>query len=187
MRIISGNLKGKKLFTINDSNTRPLKDSVKESIFNILDHSRLIKYKLNNSYILDLFSGVGSFGLECISRESKYVTFFENYAPTLKILKTNIQNLNCSSKTEVIDKDIFIFNKLDFKFKKYEFIFLDPPFKEDKIRILLEMIMRKKVLKKNGIILLHRNKKYLDKFPENFNIVITKTYGRSKIYFGKFD
>ena len=78
MRIISGNFRGKKLLISKDKNTRPLKDNVKESIFNILEHSKLINYKISNSNILDLFSGFGSFGLECISRNSKHVTFFEN-------------------------------------------------------------------------------------------------------------
>ena len=51
---------------IKNSKTRPLKDSVKESIFNILVHSPKVKIKLENSSVLDLYSGVGSFGLECI-------------------------------------------------------------------------------------------------------------------------
>ena len=87
MRIISGNFKGKKLLISKDKHTRPLKDNVKESIFNILEHSKLINYRISNSNILDLFSGFGSFGLECISRGSKHVTFFEIFTPTLKILK----------------------------------------------------------------------------------------------------
>ena len=186
MRIISGNLKGKKLFTINDSNTRPLKDSVKESIFNILDHSRLIKYKLNNSYILDLFSGVGSFGLECISRKSKHVTFFENYPPVLRILKKNIQNLNCSKYTKIINKDIFCLEKSNKDLMNYEFVFLDPPYRERKIKLLLELIKKSKILKRDSIILIHRDKKFVDEFPENFKVIITKNYGRSKILFGKF-
>ena len=70
MRIISGIFKGKKLIIPKDKHTRPLKDNVKESIFNILEHSNLINYKISNSNVLDLFSGVGSFGLECISRLS---------------------------------------------------------------------------------------------------------------------
>ena len=117
MRIISGNYKGKKLFTPKDKLTRPLKDAVKESIFNILEHSNLIKYKLYNSNILDLFSGVGNFGLECISRNSKHVTFFENYSPALRILKKNIQNLNCSNKIKIIESDIFALDKLDLNIK----------------------------------------------------------------------
>ena len=187
MRIISGNYKGKKLFTPKDKLTRPLKDAVKESIFNILEHSNLIKFKLYNSNILDLFSGVGNFGLECISRNSKHVTFFENYLPALKILKKNIQTLNCSNKIKIIENDIFALDKLDLNIKNYEFIFLDPPFKEYRIQSLLEIIKNKKILKKNGTLLIHRDKKILDKFPEEFKILITKNYGRSKIFFGKFD
>ena len=67
MRIISGNFKGKKILLPKDKLTRPLKDLTKESIFNILKHSKIIKcYELESSNILDLFSGVGSFGLECL-------------------------------------------------------------------------------------------------------------------------
>ena len=79
MRIISGYLKGKKLELPKDKLTRPLKDMVKESIFNILSHSKNINIDLRNSIILDLFSGSGSFGLECISRGAKHVYFNENY------------------------------------------------------------------------------------------------------------
>ena len=187
MRIISGEFKGKKLLTPNDIQTRPLKDAVKESIFNILKHSKFIKYKLQNSIILDLFSGVGTFGLECISRNSKHVTFIENHYPALKMLKKNIQNLKCAIKTEVIEENVFLLKELNIKVKSYELIFLDPPFKEHKINVLLETIKNKKILKKDGIILIHREKKILDQFPENFKILITKHYGRSKIIFGKFD
>ena len=187
MRIISGNFKGKNLMTPKDILTRPLKDAVKESIFNILEHSKFIKYKLQNSIILDLFSGVGTFGLECISRDSKHVTFFENHYPALKMLKKNIQILNCAIKTDVIEKNVFLLEKLNIKIKSYEFIFLDPPFKEHRINILLKAIKDKKILKKDGIILLHREKKVLDKFPKDFKILITRQYGRSKIIFGKFD
>ena len=187
MRIISGNFKGKNLMTPEDILTRPLKDAVKESIFNILEHSKFIKYKLQNSIILDLFSGVGTFGLECISRDSKHVTFFENHYPALKMLKKNIQILNCAIKTDIIEKNVFLLEKLNIKIKSYEFIFLDPPFKEHRINILLKAIKNKKILKKDGIILLHREKKILDKFPKDFKILITRQYGRSKIIFGKFD
>ena len=77
MRIISGILKGKQINFIKNLTTRPLKDSVKENIFNILKHSKKIETKIEKANILDLYSGVGSFGLECISRNSKKVTFVE--------------------------------------------------------------------------------------------------------------
>ena len=66
MRIISGTFKGKKILEPKDANTRPLKDLTKESIFNIIIHSNKLKVDIKNSFVLDLFSGVGSFGIECI-------------------------------------------------------------------------------------------------------------------------
>ena len=64
MRIISGRLKNKKIFLPTNKLTRPLKDIVRESIFNIIEHSNLIERKILNSSVLDLYSGSGSFGLE---------------------------------------------------------------------------------------------------------------------------
>ena len=90
MRIISGRFKGKKLLLPKDKNTRPLKDLVKESIFNLLEHSKKINVNLKGSTILDLFSGCGSFGIECLSRESRCVYFFENYFEAIKVLEKNL-------------------------------------------------------------------------------------------------
>ena len=72
MRIISGIHKGKLVKFLKTSITRPLKDlSVRESVFNILEHSNKIPIRINNSNILDLYSGIGSFGLEALSRGAK--------------------------------------------------------------------------------------------------------------------
>ena len=92
MRIISGLLKGKQITYLKSLTTRPLKDSVKENIFNILKHSNLISIDLNNSNILDLYSGIGSFGLECISRGAKKITFVEKDKNASKILIKNLDN-----------------------------------------------------------------------------------------------
>ena len=71
--------------------TRPLKDVVKESIFNLIQHSNKININIKNSQILDLFSGSGSFGIECLSREAKKVTFIENYPEAIKILEKKFE------------------------------------------------------------------------------------------------
>ena len=112
MRIISGNFKGKKIIQPNNKITRPLKDLTKESIFNILQHSNLANLKIEKSVILDLFAGVGSFGLECISRGAKNVVFYENFPETVKILEKNINDLNCKKKTQIINQNILIVNCL---------------------------------------------------------------------------
>ena len=186
MRIISGQYKGKKILEPLDRNTRPLKDLTKESIFNIIKHSNKLDFNLNNSNILDLFSGVGSFGLEALSRNANFVTFVENYLSVVKILKENIKNLNLGKKTKVIEEDIlsnFNFNELN---QKYDLIFIDPPFKEKKIKHLILNIYRSEILSSNGIIILHRNSKYYDVFPKELNILEKKTYGVSQIFFCNF-
>ena len=132
MRIISGSFKGKKISEPKDIKTRPLKDLTKESIFNIIKHSNKFKINLLNSNVLDLFSGVGSFGLEAISRGAKFVTFVENYQGVLNILKKNIQNLNLNEKSKIIEKDIFQSNFFKELSNNFDLIFIDPPFKEKK-------------------------------------------------------
>ena len=184
MRIISGNSKGKRILEPKDLNTRPLKDLTKESIFNILTHSNKFVIKLKNSNVLDLFSGVGSFGLECLSREVSNVTFVENYDNVLPVLKKNILDLDYQENSLVIENDIF--NNLDliiFK-KKFDIIFMDPPYKEKKLSDLLNTIIKLKLLKNKGSIIIHRHKKEEDVFPNEFKIIIEKNYGISKIIFG---
>ena len=87
MRIISGKLRGKSIDFVKSKITRPLKDSVKENIFNVLAHSNLLNINLKSSNILDLYSGIGSFGLECISRGTNKVTFVEKDKAVIEILK----------------------------------------------------------------------------------------------------
>ena len=185
MRIISGYLKGRKITQPKDRLTRPLKDLTKESIFNIIKHSNLINFDLKKSKILDLFSGVGSFGLECVSRGAKNVTFCENYPESIKVLKRNILNFECQNKTEIIVENIFnIKNLTQFYNKKFEIIFLDPPYKEKKLTNLLNNILSLKLLKSNGIIIIHRHKKEEEIYPKKFKILKIKIYGISKIIFG---
>jgi|TARA_B110000037_G_C17012864_1_gene462016 16S rRNA (guanine966-N2)-methyltransferase len=186
MRIISGISKGKKIHEPKDLNTRPLKDLTKESIFNILTHSNKFNIKLENSNILDLFSGVGSFGLECLSRGSSKVTFVENYHNVLSVLRKNILILQYQENSMIIENDII--NNLNFKNfeNKFDIIFLDPPYKEKKLAYILNKITESEVLNNNGIIIIHRHKKERDELPEKFNIIEEKTYGISKVIFGNF-
>ena len=185
MRIISGELKGKTIDFLKSSITRPLKDSVKENIFNILEHSSLISVNLINSSILDLYSGIGSFGLECISRGAKKVTFVEKDSNAINILRKNLTNLYANKKAAIISDKIELFLKNDLS-EKFEIIFLDPPFSDNSYLDILKTIKEKKILKKNHIIIIHRERKTLDNFRDILDPLLIRQYGRSKIVFGKF-
>lgn len=182
MRVISGTLKGRTIKFIKGSNTRPPKDSVKESIFNVMRHSRFIP-NIEESSILDLYSGIGSFGIECISRGAMDVTFVEKNIFVAKVLKENLSNLSITKKSKIYVDRIENFLKSNLK-KKFDIFFLDPPFAENGFLKILELIKKKKIFRQNHIIIIHRENKTNDNFKDIFNITNVKQYGRSKILFG---
>ena len=184
MRIIGGKLKGRLIKFVKSSTTRPLKDSVKENIFNIMIHTNKFSVNLFNSNVLDVFSGIGSFGIECLSRKAGKVTFVEENNEIIKILKKNLNTLVGDEKAiirnEKVEK-IFLYNK-----EKFNIIFLDPPFADKKIVDIVKNIKRNKIFKDDHVVIIHREKGSHEKFNDMFNPLIIKYYGRSKIIFGKF-
>jgi len=186
MRIIGGNLKGKKILLPKDSNTRPLRDLVKESVFNILIHSNKFKAKVKDSIILDLFSGVGSFGIEALSRNAKEITFVENYSKVLEILEVNINNLELYDRCKILKYDIFQENFYQKLKTKFNIIFIDAPFKEKNINFVIENIRKNNLLDKNGVIILHRKTSIQDDFGDYFKIFEKRKYGISTIVFGTY-
>jgi len=183
MRIISGLFKGKKIIEPKDLKTRPLKDLTKESIFNIISHSNKFKININKANILDIFSGVGSFGLECLSRGARYVTFIENYKSVILILKKNLSNLKLTNNFKIFEKDAFELSTYKEINEKFDIIFLDPPYKEKNLDLVLKNILTQNILNNDGIIILHRHKKTDDIFPNQLKVVEEKKYGISKIIF----
>tara|TARA_B100000029_G_scaffold314215_1_gene306619 strand:+ start:1727 stop:2296 length:570 start_codon:yes stop_codon:yes gene_type:complete len=187
MRIIAGKLKGTNLYLAKNTNTRPLKDITRESIFNLLIHSNKISFKFEKSNILDLYSGTGSFGLECISRGAQKVFFVENEKEAIKTLEKNINKLKIKKTTKIFSEEVFkllenkYINKINF-----DLIFCDPPFKMENVHKLIQLLFDSKLLIKTGIIILHRNKIIKEELPNFFEIIEERNYGISKIIFGKF-
>jgi len=186
MRIISGSLKGKPINFLKNSTTRPLKDAVRENIFNVLKHSNLINGIVENANILDLYSGIGSFGLECISRGAKKVTFVEYDKDAANILNENLIKLN------VINKALIINNKVDKilekkKAEKFDIFFFDPPFADKEFERALNLIKTAKIYNIKHVVIIHRERKAQDNLDTFIDIIISKQYGRSKIIFGVFN
>ena len=187
MRIIGGNLKGKEILFLKTVKTRPLRDMVRESIFNVIFHSPLINVKIKNSRILDIYSGVGSFGIECISREAKNVTFIENDKSALEILKKNFSQLSINKEAILIDQTVDLFLRQINLSNKFDIIFLDPPFAENRYIDELEKVYKLKAYNKNHLIVIHREKNTFENLTKIIKTLIVKEYGRSKIIFGVFN
>jgi len=187
MRIISGYLKGKKINFLKSTTTRPLRDFVKESTFNVIRHSNLINVSLENSSILDLYSGVGSFGIECVSRGAKKTTFVENNNNALIFLRENITQLKIEKKSKIFETKVVSFLSRLKKSDKYDVIFFDPPFSENFFINELNMIKNSNIYNKNHIIVIHREKKTQDNLSGVMNVLMTRNYGRSNVLFGDFN
>ena len=125
MRIISGTKKGMNLFTPKSRVSRPITDRVKESLFSVL-----YKYDLPEGAIAaDLFSGVGSMGLESLSRGAKFVTFVDRDWGIVKILKQNIEKAGFVEQSKVVKASAFnVELEIAPEGEKCDLVFVDPPY-----------------------------------------------------------
>ena len=186
MRIISGKLKGKKISYTNSSITRPLRDYVRENIFNIIAHSTNLDLNLYNLRVLDLYSGVGSFGIECLSRGAKNVIFVEKDSLAFSILEENVNDLKLNDRAVLISQDIGRYIENFKEREKFDLIFLDPPYKDNSYLEIISLIKEKKILNKNHKVIIHTEKSSEDDLSKILKIELLKNYGRSKIIFGYF-
>ena len=101
-------------------------------------------------------------------------------------MEQNLQKLELENKTKVLDYDSYEFKKNQLSYNKFDLIFLDPPFKDNKINKLIDKIKKINIADKNTLIVLHRNKKTKEKISDNLNILREEYYGISKIIFEEF-
>ena len=185
MRIISGKFKGKIIKYLKNNTTRPLRDSVKENIFNLLIHSKILNIKIEKASILDLYSGVGSFGIECISRGAKNVTFVENDSVANETIRKNLNYLLIFEKSKIIKENVNDFLKRNIN-EKYNIFFFDPPYADKDFVNNINLIKRNRLFKKNHIVIIHRDVKSNDNLKDLIKVTLVKEYGRSKVIFGLF-
>ncbi|MHC4620748.1 MAG: 16S rRNA (guanine(966)-N(2))-methyltransferase RsmD [Planctomycetota bacterium] len=125
MRIIAGEKRGMRLFTPRSGDTRPITDRVKESLFSVL-----FKYDLPaGKVVADLFCGVGSLGLEALSRGAAFVTFVEKDARVVAVLSRNIEKAGFVKQSKVVRADAFRTGApIGFEERECTLVFVDPPY-----------------------------------------------------------
>ena len=170
IKIIAGELKGRKLSTVNIDNVRPTQAKVRKSM---MDSIRTFQ----NKTILDLFSGVGTLGIEALSRGAKKVKFIDNNNNAINILKKNILLLDLVEKSSISKNDAMNFLKRESN--TYDIIFADPPYRKYKFEDLLPLVS--KLLNENGLFCFESNKSKIS-FEENDSFKI-KIYGNVQVAF----
>lgn len=175
MRIIAGKAGSIKLKSINNANTRPTLDRVKEAMF-----SMLIPY-LNNAKVLDLFAGFGGLGLEAVSRGASKSVLVERSRKNIKVIKENINLCNFQDQVTVVQDDVF--NFLESNKETFDIILMDPPYNKEFGDKLLNKIQRNNILNNKGIIVLEHSKNENFKNQNNLLKIKDKKYGDTKLTF----
>lgn len=147
MRVVSGSKKGHPLKAVPGMSTRPTTDKVKEAIFN------MIGPYFDGGIGLDLFGGSGGLGIEALSRGLDKMIFVDKEQKAIQTIKNNLNSCDFSPKAEIYRNDAERAMKALIKRElQFDLIFLDPPYKKQKLETLIEMIDQNNMLKENGYI-----------------------------------
>ena len=175
MRVISGSARGKKLNSLEGLETRPTLDRVKEAVFNIL------QFNIKGASALDLFSGSGALGIEALSRGAKEAVLCDNSNKAVRIIKQNLEETRLIDKAEIINKDyVEALKNLNKESKKFDIIFLDPPYKSNYAVESIKYIIQYELLAKDGIIVVETDDENKIEEIENYKeieIYDTRKYG----------
>ena len=169
IRITGGKFKQKKLASINDF-VRPTSSLKREAFFSIIE-SYAIKNSIElykNKIFLDLFAGIGTMGLEAISRGMSEVIFFENNIEVLKILRKNCLSICKNNQFKIYEEDL-IHSKLEIEFQNISVVYIDPPYAKYNLTNLLENLSSK--IKNTTVIGLETGVKDNIVIPENLNLL----------------
>ena len=180
MRIISGKFRGLKLHSPTNIEIRPTSDRLRESLFSIINSN---KYDVNiiDANVIDICTGTGALGIEALSRGAKNLYLIDNEQNSLDIVKTNLSNI----KSYDIESSVYI-RKADAKkpFKNINLIFnivlIDPPYNSSIIQQCLPLLKEYNLIDKNSLIFAETSKQETISV-ENFKVLDTKFYGKSKL------
>jgi 16S rRNA (guanine966-N2)-methyltransferase len=179
IRIIGGELKGRKLATVHGIKTRPTAERVRESIFNILADS------VRGTRILDLFAGTGAMGIEALSRGAEFVLFADDHKAALSALSKNIKTCLLQNRAETIKWNILKnLNIIRSRRPGFNLVFIDPPYNKDMILPTLSNLAMSQCLETQARLIIEHSP--LEPIPENLPGFITsrqRRYGKTLVSF----
>ena len=171
MRIISGSRRGQKLIEFNGMDIRPTTDRVRESLFN------LIQEFIFEASVLDLFAGSGALSLEALSRGAAEAVCVDADRRSVGIISENSRKLKFEEKITILNNTAE--NYLKNADRKFDIIFLDPPYNKGFIKPIINSILKNNILKKDGIIVLESDTFDEHGNAEGFEILKQRKYGRT--------
>jgi 16S rRNA (guanine966-N2)-methyltransferase len=132
MRVVSGELRGRRIEAPPGGDTRPTTDKVREAVFNALGSIDLIR----DAAVADLFAGSGALGIEALSRGAAHCTFVERDRQALRILRDNVDALGLSERSTIVAGDALARART----LAVDLVLADPPYDFDDWPHLLESV-----------------------------------------------
>ncbi|HBA62653.1 MAG TPA: 16S rRNA (guanine(966)-N(2))-methyltransferase RsmD [Lachnospiraceae bacterium] len=146
MRVIAGKARSLRLKTIEGLSTRPTTDRIKETLFN------MISLDLADCCFLDLFAGSGGIGIEALSRGAKEAVFVEQNKKAADCIRENLKFTGLSGGS-VLQKDVLrALQELNGR-KRFDFIFMDPPYNKDWEKKVLTELCKMDILAENAVLI----------------------------------
>ncbi len=182
MRVISGSARGLKLKAPDGLDTRPTIDRIKESLFNIIAND------LYDIDFLDIYSGSGGIGIEALSRGAKCAVFVDFSKESIDVIENNIKAARFAEKACVMKSDVFdAILKLGHQKRKFDIIFMDPPYKKGLVEKSLSAIFNADILTKDGFIIAEQAAEEPDINVDGFYVFRVKKYNKIKMSFIEYD
>lgn len=145
MRVVAGKYRGKNLASPKDDRVRPTTTRIKETLFNVLQGYN------RDAVVLDLFAGSGALGIECISRGAKEVVFVDNNKDSIELVRKNLQGIDGNFK--VVNSDFSgVLRNAYVTGKKFDMIFVDPPYASGLGELALGLIFDLDLLADGGVV-----------------------------------
>ncbi|AOM83292.1 16S rRNA (guanine(966)-N(2))-methyltransferase RsmD [Salisediminibacterium beveridgei] len=165
MRVISGQMKGKKLKSVAGMSTRPTSDKVKEAIYQILGPY------FDGGVVLDLYAGSGAMGIEALSRGMDKGIFNDKTGQAIRTIKENLRETGLMEQSEVYRNDAQkALNHLAERNLQFHLIILDPPYQKQAIPENLSSICELDLLHAHGVILCEHDRKV--ELPEKIDGIV---------------
>ena len=177
MRILTGTLRGKPILFRPNARLRPTADKVRKAIFDIL------KDKVPDSTVLDLFSGTGALGFEALSQGAKEATFVEADERQARQIGENAVRLGLDKACRVISKDAFrALYLLNEQGKSYDIVFLDPPYEKGLGSSALAMISAGRIVHEDSLVVMEsRAKEREPDVGKGLERLKSRVYGQTRI------
>ncbi len=175
-RIIAGDFRGRRLDVPKGRDVRPTTDRMRERLFSILTHHRYPE--MEGARVADLFAGTGALGLEALSRGAAHVTFVEQARPSLHALRINIATLKAEQTTKVFAGSA---TRLPKSSEPFDFIFMDPPYRQDLILPALKSLERQGWITAGSAVICELATDETVEVPNNFELLDDRAQGQQRI------